>query len=230
LSEVETAKRADARRLRHEGRSIKEIAALIDVSQSSVSLWVRDVVLHPSQLDALAVRAQERRVRSRSRTWRGRRMNAQQDGRLTARRGEALHASGCMLFWAEGSRHRNAAKFSNSDPAMMAFFMRFLRAYFEIDEARCRVWCNLHADHMERQRAVEDFWLATLNLPRACLTKSTVNVYSRATKQKRTNMLPYGTCRVTVHDTAIVQHIYGAIQEYSGFDREEWLDCLPRAS
>jgi len=26
-----------------------------------------------------------------------------------------------------------------------------------------------------------------------------------------------------VHDTRIVQSIYGAIQEYAGFDREEWL-------
>jgi hypothetical protein len=38
------------------------------------------------------------------------------------------------------------------------------------------------------------------------------------------NRLPYGTCRLSVHSTAIVQHIYGAIQEYAGFDRPEWLD------
>ena len=37
------------------------------------------------------------------------------------------------------------------------------------------------------------------------------------------NKLPYGTCRLSVHSTAIVQHIYGAIQEYAGFDRPEWL-------
>jgi hypothetical protein len=36
--------------------------------------------------------------------------------------------------------------------------------------------------------------------------------------------LPYGTCRLVVHDTALVQSIYGAIQEYAGFDRPEWLD------
>jgi hypothetical protein len=35
--------------------------------------------------------------------------------------------------------------------------------------------------------------------------------------------LPHGTCRLAVHDTQIVQHIYGAIQAYGGFDREEWL-------
>jgi hypothetical protein len=36
-------------------------------------------------------------------------------------------------------------------------------------------------------------------------------------------MLLYGTCKLTI-STQIVQHIYGAIQEYCGFDRPEWLD------
>lgn len=36
--------------------------------------------------------------------------------------------------------------------------------------------------------------------------------------------LPYGTCRLVVHSTQVVQTIYGSIQEYGGFDRPEWLD------
>jgi transcriptional regulator with XRE-family HTH domain len=231
---MKTAEREQARILRRErGQSIKEIAAALRVSKSSVSLWVRDIVLTPEQLDALRLRnpalnGQLAGQRVRAALARDRRLRAQAEGRQAAHRREPLHAAGCMLFWAEGSRDRNAVKFSNSDPAMMAFFIHFLRAYFEIAQSRFRVWCNLHADHAVRQRAVEDLWLQTLNLPRDCLTKSTVNVYSRATRRKRTNMLPYGTCRLTVHDTAVVQHIYGAIQEYAGFEREEWLDCLPR--
>lgn len=51
-----------------------------------------------------------------------------------------------------------------------------------------------------------------------------VNVYSKYSQKKRRNKLPYGTCKVVVSRTAIVQHIYGAIQEYAGFDRPEWLD------
>jgi hypothetical protein len=34
----------------------------------------------------------------------------------------------------------------------------------------------------------------------------------------------YGTARVTVYSTAIVQSIYGAIQEYAGIERPEWVD------
>jgi IS30 family transposase len=55
-------------------------------------------------------------------------------------------------------------------------------------------------------------------------TVSLVNVYSHYSKRKRTNMLPYGTCRVVVCRTSLVQTLYGAIQEYASFDRPEWLD------
>jgi hypothetical protein len=129
-----------------------------------------------------------------------------------------------MLFWAEGSRYRNSAQFTNSDPAMMAFFMRFLRNFFALPNDVVRVACNLFADHEERQRQIEDFWLVTVDLPRSCMTKTMVNKYSRSSKRTRMNRLPYGTCRLTVHSTRIVQHLYGAIQEYGGFDRPEWLD------
>jgi hypothetical protein len=52
-----------------------------------------------------------------------------------------------------------------------------------------------------------------------------VNVYSKYSLKKRANKLPYGTCRVVVYRTRVVQSIYGAIQEYGGFDRPAWLDA-----
>jgi hypothetical protein len=128
-----------------------------------------------------------------------------------------------MLYWAEGSRSRNSIRFTNSDPEMIRFFLRFLRVYFGVPDAKVRVTCNLFADHLERRQEVERFWLETLQLPRSCLCKSTVNTYSKYSQKKRRNKLPFGTCRIAVHDTQLTQHIYGAIQEYAGFDREEWL-------
>jgi hypothetical protein len=65
--------------------------------------------------------------------------------------------------------------------------------------------------------------LAELGLTRANLRKSTVNRYSKYSQKKRRNKLPYGTGRLAVYDTRIAQHLYGAIQEYGGFEREEWL-------
>ena len=221
--------RDEARTLRREqGQSIKEIARAVGVSRSSVSLWVRDIELTPMQIDALrqrnpALNGQMIGQRVRSEKARALRRRAQEEGRLAARRGDAMHAAGCMLFWAEGSRKQNAVQFTNSDPAMLGYFARFIRTYFDPPPARLRVACNLYADHAQQQFEVENFWLGTVGLPRSCLTRSAVNVYSRHSQRKRLNMLPFGTCRLTVHSTPIVQHLYGAIQEYGGFERREWL-------
>jgi hypothetical protein len=129
-----------------------------------------------------------------------------------------------MLYWAEGGKSRNVVKLTNSDPELLRCFVAFLRRYFDVPDEQLVVTCNLFADHLDRQREVEQFWLDTLRLPPSSLRKSIVNVYSKYSQKKRQNKLPYGTCRVTVHRTRIVQHIYGAIQEYGGFDRPEWLD------
>ena len=37
-------------------------------------------------------------------------------------------------------------------------------------------------------------------------------------------MLPYGTVKVAVHDTRLIQMILGGIQEIGGFTREAWLE------
>ena len=106
---------------------------------------------------------------------------------------------------------------------MVSFFLRFLRHCFGVPDQKVAVTCNLFADHMECQDEIEQYWLDRLRLPRSCLRKSTVNRFSKYSQKKRRNKLPYGTCRLGVYDTRLVQHIYGAIQEYGGFEREEWL-------
>jgi hypothetical protein len=84
-----------------------------------------------------------------------------------------------MLYWAEGSKNRNAAHLTNADPEVLRFFARFMRAFFDIPDEKFRVTCNLFADHVVRQTEIEQFWLDTLGLPRSSLCRSIVNVYSK---------------------------------------------------
>ena len=225
LPSVKTAERIEARRLRREdGLSMKEIARILDVSLSSVSLWVRDIELEDVQQASLRVRAARRRGQASAASARGHRRDAQETGRRRARRQDPLHLAGCMLFWAEGDKCRGSVRLANSDPALLLLFVRFLRDCYGAPVDRIAVTCNLFADHVERQHEIEQFWLDTLGLPRTCLRSSIVNVYSKYSQKKRKNRLPYGTCKVVYNDTRTVQSIYGAIQEYAGFDRSEWID------
>jgi hypothetical protein len=60
-----------------------------------------------------------------------------------------------MLYWAEGRRGRNTVALSNADPEVLRFFVAFLMAYFAVPREKFRVWCNLFADHGDRQREIE---------------------------------------------------------------------------
>jgi transposase-like protein len=228
FSDMKTEQRELARLLRRtEGASIKEIARRIGAAQSSISRWVRDVELSDEQKAALVRRAYDGHVKGRTITSalrREARCLAQEEGRELARAGNAFHFAGCMLYWAEGAKARNQLRFSNSDPEMVRFFVSFLRAYFDLRDPDIRMTCNLFADHLRRQQEIERFWLEVAGLPPECLCKSTVNVYSKYSKKKRQGKLPYGTARVTVNRTRVVQSIYGSIQEYAGFERPAWLE------
>jgi transcriptional regulator with XRE-family HTH domain len=227
---VKIAERSEARRLRRdEGLSLKEIASRLGVAKSSVSLWVRDIELTPEQQKWLATQnhMHPRQVLARTKLIehrRAARLAAQAEGRALARVGDPFHAAGCMLYWAEGSKERNVAQITNADPEVLRFFVRFVRTYFDVADETFRVTCNLFADHLAQQREVEQFWLDQLDLSEGSLRQSIVNVYSKYSFKKRTNRLPYGTCRVSICRTAVVQHIYGAIQEYAGLEEPRWLD------
>lgn len=227
---MKTVEREEARRLRREeGRSVKEITRLVSVSRSSVSRWVRDIELTESQKQALrdrnpAFNAWLNGSAQRSAYFRDARLRYQMHGRELARRGGAFHAAGCMLYWAEGDKNVNTVGLSNFDSEVLRYFVNFLRTYFEVPDEKVVIRCNLFADHVERQWQVEDFWLDALGLPDESLRKSIINVHSKYSKRKRTNMLPYGTCKLVVSDVRIVQSIYGSIQEYGGFERPAWLE------
>jgi hypothetical protein len=225
---MKTQERAEARRLRRLGWSVREIERSLDVSRSSVSLWVRDIPLTDDQVAELARRSatfpgQLAGAAANAALGRSRRRGYQAEGRTRTGAGDRLHLAGCMLFWGEADKHRNSVRIANSDPDLLRVFVTFLRRCYDADVSRIGISCNLFADHVARQREIEAFWLRTLGLPSSCLRKSIVNVYSKYSQKKRRNKLRYGTCKVSYNDTAVVQSIYGAIQEYAGFDRPEWL-------
>lgn len=78
-------------------------------------------------------------------------------------------------------------------------------------------------------REIEDFWLHALDLPRSALRKPQLDHFPTSSSGRRRRKLPYGVCTIRVkRSTHLVQHIYGATQEYGGFDEPRWLDGPPR--
>jgi hypothetical protein len=222
---------AEARRLRAEAVPFRQIAAKIHVSPSSVVAWTRDIELTPEQhaenlrgprgpLNAERLRLQVRRW---SESCRARRIQYQEAGRACARQGDHLHLAGCMLYWAEGTKSRNALVFVNSDPSMVLFFRRFATEALAIPVAKIRMRLNVYTGNGLSLDRIERYWLRLLDLPTTCARKHTVNHLPTSSSGLARSKLPYGVCSLGVHSTEAVQHVFGAIQEYASFDEPTWL-------
>jgi hypothetical protein len=206
---------------------MKQIAARLGVSPGSVHLWTRDIAISPEH----AARNLERARANFSATWselnRARRRAAQLEGRAHAREADPLHLAGCMLYWGEGHKSRGSVRLTNSDPNLLAFFKRFLTECLAVEAERLTVSFHVYLGNGLTLRQIEDHWLEVLDLPRSCLRKHVINPLPTSSSGKKRNKLPYGDCQLSLSDTRIAQHIYGAIQEYAGFEEPRWLDGPP---
>lgn len=136
--------------------------------------------------------------------------------------------TGCMLYWAEGSKARNTVTFANSEVPMVKLFLRFLRECFATPNERITLRLNVYTGNGLRVRDIEEHWLQELELPRSSLRGHTLNHTPTSSSGKKKNRLPYGVAQMRVlKSTRLVQHILGAIQEYGGFDEPRWLDGPP---
>jgi len=194
--------RAKARELKTNGLSGQEIANLLQVSIGSVYKWTRDPN-HPESVKA-----------------RTRRLGYQAEGRKGAQQGTPLHRMGSLLYWAEGTKACNGVHFGNTDASMMTLFIKFLRTELLVKDEKIKLYIQVHTTDLIETKLIENHWLDTLALPPSALKKTHLKKGNHERKHKT---YENGFCVIYVNDTRLVQHIYGAIQEYGGFDNPEWL-------
>ncbi|MEK6272558.1 MAG: helix-turn-helix domain-containing protein [Actinomycetota bacterium] len=220
------AEKSKARRLRREdGMPLKRIAARLGVSLSTVSLWVRDIELDPAHRERNCRQEYAKRATTWSDLNRAKRTAYQQQGRTRAQEGNALHQAGCMLYWAEGAKTRNSVTLANSDPHLLRFFCEFLRKSMGVPPKDFRVSLTVYLTNGLTIEEIENYWLSILDLPRTCLRKHAINFKPTSSSGLKRNRLPYGVCTVrAIGGGRLVQHIFGAIQEYAGFEEPRWLD------
>jgi hypothetical protein len=224
-------KHRKARELRFEGTPYKRIAALLQISPATALAWTKDIELTSQQKQA-NLRGPNgplnpERVRRAAATWAARcrafRAVCQADGRETARNGDPLHLAGAMLYWAEGAKGRHAIQFTNSDPRMLVLFRRFLTESLGVERERICMTMNVYTGNGLTIDQIERYWLDLLDLPKSSVRKHAINHMPTSSSGRAKNKLPYGVCTLRVSNSWMLQHIYGAIQEYAGFEEPAWL-------
>lgn len=200
-------------RLRKRGASYSQIRKEVNVSKSSLSLWLRGMPLSEKRMKELqgfsAVRIEkyrETRRRTREARWAKVREAAGKDiGSLSKRE---LFLAGLFLYWGEGGKTKAAATtISNTDPAVILFFMQWLKL-FKVPRDRLRVHVHLYAD-MNVQKELQ-YWSKILKLPLSSFRKPYIKKSNRAGltyMQKFT----HGTCNLIYENRDVSEYILQAL-------------------
>lgn len=155
-----------ARELRAQAWTLQEIADELEVAKSSVSLWVRDVDFDPAERRSAST---GRRPRGTDHPLRRRKLaeiaacdqwGREQIGELSER---DLLIAGTALYAGEGAKRDGMVSLANTNPAMLRLFCRWLRTFFEVDEARLRARLYLHRGL--DLHAATTFWSEVTDVP-----------------------------------------------------------------
>ncbi|MDD4804616.1 MAG: helix-turn-helix domain containing protein [Candidatus Pacebacteria bacterium] len=202
--------------LRKTGQSIKEIARNLGVSKSSVSDWVRKIILTKKQQKMLALRGHSAVVVEKRRTTRLSNELIKRESFISLAEKDInkisnneLKIIGAMLYWAEGrKRGHRMVSFSNSDPSMIKVIMRFFREVCNVPESKFRGHIHLHS-HLNVNSAIK-YWSMITKIPPQQFYK-TYCVPSISSKGKM-DSLPNGTLDIHVCNVELFLKIMGWIR------------------
>lgn len=203
-----------ARNLRKKGYSFSEIISKIpDLSKGTLNGWLKDIELSEEQknrlLKKIVIGGENGRLKGSFR-------NHQKRIELTARiqnmaKEEAkrrimdpFFIAGIMLYWAEGDKTQERVGFTNSDPQMIQFMMKWFREICNVQEDKFRVALSLMTLHDIKKS--EKFWSTITGVSMSKFNKTRIK--KTLLKGKR-NPSYMGTCRVVISDKNLFRRIAG---------------------
>ncbi|MFI2663035.1 helix-turn-helix domain-containing protein [Micromonospora carbonacea] len=201
------ALRAEATQLRAQGRSVNDIAQQLGVAKSTAYEWVKHLPLDPD--DATAQRRRAHSQRMTEARWAEHR-RARECAR-TETKVDAARVVGCLdrrdhlllgaaIYWCEGAkskpwRAQDRLQFINSDPGLLALFLRFLDecgVAREVPDYRVSIHESADADAAVR------WWADRLGLPVGRFSRSVLKRHNPTTVRRNTGDDYRGCLVITV--------------------------------
>ncbi len=210
---MRTKERAQARALRAEGRSVKEIAKIMAISVGSISPWVRGVPLTVDQRRALASRSAVASLEGQAKGWaacadaRARRWakfteQADQEWPILSQNPKFMF--GLALYVGEGTKCcPNAVGLVNTDVRVLRSTLDFYRLVgVEMDQIRARLMLH-DINHEPEAKA---YWCRELGLTLRQFTQTHRKAPS-SSRGKRGNKHPQGMLALRVNSTELRQKL-----------------------
>jgi hypothetical protein len=201
------------RGLRLMGWTYSEIMAVLPVVKGTLAGWCKEIRLTDQQIDAIKARVPTQKGVPRD-TNRKRRLEISQireqaRAEMPQLLDEPLWIAGTVLYWGEGFKAQQQVGMSNSDPAALRLFIRWVRTYVKDDaEFVCKL--NLHYNNDEP--AARHAWAEMLGM-------ADIRFYRTFIKPEgtghRKNHLAHGVCQVSMRRSGDSWHRIA-----------EWIDAL----
>lgn len=202
-----------ATRLRKRGLSYNEIRKKVDVSKSTLSLWLKAIRLKPEHRRRLYTKQieilsrgpksqKERRAREVEEI-----IKKAEDEIVRPLSSETQRLMGAALYWAEGSKGK-MFEITNSDPYLILFIVRWIESIFGIPAANLKARLNIYPQQSETK--IKKFWSELTGIPLENFGKSCVKPLSKGYKK---NNLYYGTVKVEVPKSVDMRYrVFGWIK------------------
>lgn len=206
-------KKLEAIRMRREGASYSQIKEKLNVSKSSLSLWLHDLPLPEKRLRELrdwnVVRIErfQNTMRDKRESRRAKvRERAAKDIRTLSHR--EIIIAGLFLYWGEGGKTvTTCTSLSNTDPTMICFFMRWLQT-LGVSKDCFRVHLHLYTDM--NVKAELRYWSKALDLPLSSFRKSYIKTSNRS-GLSYPQRFTHGTCNLIYGNRDISEYVLMAL-------------------
>ena len=203
--------------LRKLGKSYNEITKDLNVPKSTLSTWLKDIII-PAKIqekilkNAQKVWAKNITVYNKKRAflirkkWQSFENKISRDIKKLSL--EKLKIIGAALYWAEGHKKaRWTAMFCNSDPDMIQLIMRFFREVCLVPEEKFKPQVQIHPNISEK--ATKKYWSKISHLPLNQFRKTLKQVTKSSKGVRPKNTLPYGVFRIHISNVELVHKIKG---------------------
>lgn len=200
--------------LRLQGKSYSEIKKIVNVSKSSLSLWLRNVPLTEGQILGLK-KKKERAIERYIETMKLKRLKRSslyyknQVKKWIPLSDREVFIAGLFLYLGEGNKvSRNSVGVTNTDPSVIKFTLYWIINSLKVPKEKVRIQLHLYSDMNFGKES--NFWLRELQMDKSCLTKPYIKKsFKTSIDQKGYG---HGTCGLFVHNTVIKENILLAIR------------------
>ena len=220
---AKSERRLQAEALRREqGLPYREIEALTGVNRSTLSAWLKAIQLSAEQEQRLQARLRANRGSFAARALP---INRERHARIR----DGAYAAGvevansvpiipavhelavAMLYLGEGSKTGNSVVLSNTNPAILRFFVASLRQLYGVDEQRLVFRMHLIELARPQEARLLAWWCAELGCGPERFRQTGYD------RRRQVGVLTpdyHGVCVVSYHDTILQQRLMGLAQAY----------------